>query len=93
MKLGTHILLPDGQIGTVVYNALIGVGIKWGKHYPDPKDFVGTAGNLHKSKVSDSWRWYPDAILRDPWPGCEEHGFARDECVGENYTIVKDKEN
>lgn len=29
MKLGTWVRLPDGRIGIVVYNSLIGVGIKW----------------------------------------------------------------
>jgi hypothetical protein len=32
MKLGTRIKLSDGRIGTVVFNGLIGVGIKWGEH-------------------------------------------------------------
>ena len=45
MKLGTHIRLPDGREATVVYNSLIGVGIKWGLHNPDPADFEGTDGN------------------------------------------------
>jgi len=30
MKLGTVVRLPDGREGTVVFNSLIGVGIKWG---------------------------------------------------------------
>jgi hypothetical protein len=42
MKLGTHIRFKDGREGTVVYNSLVGVGVKWGIHYPDPKDFENT---------------------------------------------------
>jgi len=38
MRLGTKVWLPDGRVGTVVYNSLIGVGIKWGLHDPDPPD-------------------------------------------------------
>lgn len=30
-KLGTHVRLPDGRTGTVVYNSLIGGGIKSGR--------------------------------------------------------------
>ena len=32
MKVGTIIELLDGKRGTVVYNGLDGVGIKWGEH-------------------------------------------------------------
>lgn len=46
MKLGAHVLLPDGREGTVVFNGLSGVGIKWGLHDPDPSDFDGTNGGI-----------------------------------------------
>ncbi len=89
MKLGTHIRLDDGRVGTVVYNSLIGVGIKWGIHHPNPKDFEGTSGNTVDESVSADWPWEPDALLRAPWPTCRAHGFAPEACVGENYTTMK----
>ena len=42
MKLGTQIRFSDGRIATVIYNSLVGVGIKWGSHDPDTKDFEST---------------------------------------------------
>ena len=89
MKLGTIVELPDGRIGTAVYKGTDGVGIKWGRHDPDPKDFEGTSGNLFRSYVPDDWPWYPDAILREPWDGCEEYGWTREQCVGEEYKIIR----
>ncbi len=92
MKLGTHVRLPDGREGTVVYNSIIGVGIKWGLHHPDPADFVGTDGNFHDmvgghgSGMPDDWPWEPDALLRDPGLGFS--GFTEDECVGEEYEVL-----
>ena len=86
MRLGTQIRLPDGRTGTVVYNSLIGIGIKWGLHDPDPADFEGTSGNTVHDPVSEGWPWEPDALLRDPWPGHDEDEM---ECVGEDYEIIK----
>jgi hypothetical protein len=88
MKLGTIIELPDGRVGTVVYNSLIGVGIKWGEHYPDPSDFEGTSGNLLNATVPENWPWEPDALLRQPWDGCKKYGFTEDECVGDSFEII-----
>ena len=87
MKLGTHVEV-DGRIGTVVYNSLVGVGIKWGRHYPDEKDFEGTDGNTVSDHIPDGFEWEPDALLRDPWDGCERCGFNPNECVGEKYTVI-----
>lgn len=89
MKLGTQIRLSDGRVGTVVYNSLIGVGIKWGLHNPDQADFEGTDGNTVSGGAPDEWPWEPDALLRDPWPGCERHGFSPEECVGEDYEVIR----
>lgn len=88
MKLGTQIKLPDGRVGTVVYNSLIGVGIKWGLHNPNPADFEGTTGNTFYDTVSDDWPWQPDALLRNPWPTCERCGFHASECVGTDYEVT-----
>ena len=90
MKLGTQIELSDGRHGTVVYNSLIGVGVKWGLHDPSPDDFDGTTGNTIEENVPDDWPWEPDALLRDPWDGCERHGFAPDDCVGRDFKVLRD---
>ena len=87
-KLGTQVRVPDGRVGTVVYNSLMGVGIKWGLHDPYPGDFEGTSGNTvtllggDEDKPRD-FAWEPDALLRTPWPSCERYGFAPEDCVGE----------
>jgi hypothetical protein len=88
MKLGTHIKMADGRIGTVVYNGLDGVGVKWGIHHPDPKDFEGSSGGLVPWDVPQDFRWWPDAILRDPWAYCEQAGWKAEQCVGRDYEIV-----
>lgn len=88
MKLGTKIKMHDGRIATVVYNSLIGVGVKWGAHNPDPQDFIGTTGNTIDENMPAEWQWEPDALLRDPWDGCERSGFTMAQCIGENYEIV-----
>ncbi len=91
MKLGTHIRLPDGREGTVVYKSLLGVGIVWGLHNPDPEDFKGTNGDTFgEPAVPDDWPWEPEALLREPWNGCEKStGFSIDQFVGENYETIQ----
>jgi len=86
MKLGTKIRLPDGREGTVVYNSIIGVGIKWGLHDPDPADFEGTSGDTFDGKVGENWPWRPDALLRDPKiKFLERCGM---ELVGDRFEII-----
>ena len=82
-KLGTVVRLSDGRLGTVVYNGLDGVGIKWGEHDPDPKDFSGSSGNTVRWNPPADWPWQPDAMLREPYP------HADLPCVGEDYEIVR----
>jgi len=89
MKLGTQIRFADGRLGTMVYNSLIGVGIKWGLHNPNPSDFEGTDGNTVSNGSPDNWEWEPDALLRDPWDGSERYGFTKEQCVGNDYEIIK----
>lgn len=85
MRLGTQIKLPDGRIGTAVFNGLTGVGIKWGLHNPDPDDFKGTDGNTFQSGTpSEDWPWEPDAMLRKP----EMSELLGMECVGEEYEVI-----
>jgi len=93
MKLGTLVKLKDGRFGTVVYNSLIGVGIKFGIHYPTQEDFEETDGNTIKGNIKpDDWPWYPDALLRDAWPTCEQAGFKKEECVGRDFEIIKQED-
>lgn len=89
MKLGTQIRFNDGREATVVYNSLIGVGIKWGLHNPDPKDFENTTGNTIDEEVPKDWIWEPEAILRSPWDGCGKHGFSPEQCVDIGYDIIR----
>ena len=91
-KLGTHIRFNDGRPATVVFNSLSGVGIKWGFHNPPAEDFKGTTGGLFKADVPDDWPWEPDALLRDPWDGCERSGFTREQCVGTDFTVIDEEQ-
>lgn len=88
MKLGTLIRMTDGREGTVVFNGLIGVGLKWGHHDPDPEDFKDTHGDLFDTGQDDDWEWEPDALLREPWDGCERTGWALEQFVGEDYEVI-----
>lgn len=65
-QLGTQVKLPDGRLATVVYNSLVGVGVKFGLHDPDPADFDGTDGNTFQDGSDRSFAWQPDALLREP---------------------------
>ena len=89
MKLGTQIKFKDGRVGTIIYNSLIGEGIKWGLHNPDPTDFEGSDGNTVSSGSPPGWQWEPEALLRDPWDGCEHYGFTKEQCVGNDYEIIR----
>lgn len=91
MKLGTQIRFANGAEATVVFNSLIGVGVKWGLHDPDPKEFEGTHGGLFGEEASlpVGWQWEPEALLRDPWPGCERCGFVPEQCVGNDYEVTR----
>lgn len=82
MKAGTVVKLPDGRIGTVVYNSLDGVGIKWGRHNITKEDIQGYGGLFSNEKVSDDYDLFPEAMLREQYP------LADLECVGENYEII-----
>lgn len=89
MKLGTQILFADGRTATVIYNGLIGVGIRWGLHDPDPIDFYGTSGNTIAEHVPAEWNWEPEAVLRHPWDGCQRYGFTREQCIGTDYVVTR----
>ena len=86
-SLGTQVVLVDGREGTVVYNGLDGVGIKWGLHNPDPREFDGTFGGVVEGRpLPDDWEWKPDAMLRDPYQWQDPNL----EYVGEDYEIIRD---
>lgn len=86
-KLGSIVRLPDGRIGTTVYNGVDGIGIKWGRHSPPLEDFEGTSGSAvpladDSPAQRPDWPWMPDVMLREPYPG------AVVPCVGEDYELV-----
>ena len=81
-RLGTQVRLPDGREGTVVYNNLDGVGIKWGLHNPKLKDYEGTNPLFGPAPVD--FPWFPDAMLREPY------STADLPCVGEEYEIIRE---
>ena len=89
MKLGTQIKLSDGRFATVVYNSLIGVGAKLGLHNPSQEDFEGTDGNTVKDGMPDGFIWEPDILLRDPWSSCEQCGFKPEDCVGNEFEVIR----
>jgi hypothetical protein len=84
MKIGTHIKLPDGRVGTVVYNGLDGVGIKWGKHELtlEDRELIGQGGPFGKARAD--YPWFPDAMLREK---SVQDLFAQ-ECIGEEYEVL-----
>lgn len=85
MKAGTVILLPDGREGTVVYNGLDGVGIKFGRHAVTANDIDEASRNT----VAE-YPWFPDAMLRNA-PIMSQPDPAV-EYVGEEFEIVRPPE-
>ena len=82
MKAGTKIKLKDGRIGTVVYNGLDGVGIKWGEHNITENNIIGSGGLINE-EIPPDYEYFAEAMLRESYPGAEL------ECVGEDYEIIK----
>jgi len=83
MKAGTIVKLPDGRIGTVVYNSLDGIGIKWGRHNITEDDIVGDGNLTHGAEtVPENYYYFPDAMLRKPYH------CADLECVGDDYKVI-----
>ena len=86
MRAGTIVKLPDGRLGTVVYNGLDGVGIKWGSHVVHQEDIVGSGCALigvRDQEPPEDYRWWPEAMLRNPYPSADLP------CVGEEYEVVE----
>ena len=91
-KLGTIVELRDGRVGTTVFNGLIGVGIKWGRHNPPLDIFEGTTGGVMDDRLSEKQEaalreWTPDALLRDALPGLEKRLGVP--CVGEDFRLLR----
>lgn len=84
MRAGMLVELPDGKIGTVVYNGLDGVGIKWGEHKVKQSDISGNGG-ISNDKAPEGYRWFPDAMLRDSYPSRPPNATP---CVGEKYKTL-----
>ena len=89
MDLGTQLKTPDGREWTVVYNGLDGVGVVEGLHDPDPRDFEGSSGNLVAWEPPDDFQYIAQAILREPWCGCEKYGWKKEMCIGKKYEILR----
>jgi hypothetical protein len=81
MKAGTVVKLPDGREGTVVYNGLDGVGIKWGRHEVTAEE-IGGCANFNTGEPPEDFQLFPDAMLREPYPR------AGMECVGSDYEVI-----
>ena len=87
MKAGTHIRIADGRVGTVVYNGLDGVGIKFGVHHITESDLHGS-GWCFSNDAPEDYEWLPDAMLRDSYKGCR----ADVEYVGDSFNHIADVE-
>ena len=81
MRMGVVVRLPDGRIGTVVYNGLDGVGIKWGSYSITTEDIKGHGGLFSEPPLKD-YKWFPDAMLRD------DYLYADLPCVGGDFEII-----
>lgn len=86
MKAGVVVRLPDGREGTVVYNGLDGRGIKWGRHEVTTEIIEKAMGyqNPLFGEPPALYPWLPDAMLRDPYTGCDK-GI---EYVGSQFEVV-----
>lgn len=85
MKPGTHIKLPDGREGTVVFHSLTGYGIKWGRlplSGAEIEQILAGNGSLFKGGVPEGYDLEPEAMLRKPYPSADL------ECVGDEYEII-----
>ena len=88
MKAGTIIELPDGRRGTVVYNSLDGVGIKWGEYNITQEDLTGNGNLTHGAEVAPTdYDYFVEAMLRKPYPLAIKEGI---ECVGNEYEVIRE---
>ena len=86
MKAGTIVRLPDGREGTVVYNSLDGVGIRWGRIDVDEDVLNAGGGGLFRgAETAAEWAMIPEAMLRDP----HQYGSPGMEYVGSKYEVIE----
>ena len=74
MKPGTYVRLPDGRMGTVVYNGLDGVGIRWGTLAltAEQAETILASNPLFGSALTqEQLRLVPEAMLHEPYPGAD----------------------
>ncbi len=89
LPMGSVIELPDKRVGTVVYNSLVGQGIRFGKHTFDPAIFDSTNGDtLEQPYRADLEEWVPEAVLRNWWEGANI-GFTKEQFVGEEFKVLR----
>lgn len=88
MKAGKHVRLPDGREGTVVYNGLDGVGIKWGLHDVTAEQ-IGGNGNLWNNIPPRDFEWFPDAMLRKPYKVATYMNEDGIEYVGDDFEVIE----
>jgi hypothetical protein len=81
MKAGTIVRLADGREGTVVYNGLDGVGIKFGRHAITLTD---VEGNGLFGQAPTDYPYYPNAMLRETYPSADLP------CVGTNFEVIEE---
>lgn len=82
MKLGDYIKVPDGRVGTIVYNGIDGIGIVWGQHKltkEDQDQIMGLCPLLNQ-KIPDDYKWTVQAMLRDK----SLQKYFNEECVGDD---------
>jgi hypothetical protein len=85
---GALIRLPDGREGRVVYKSLDGIGIRWQSEPLTLQqiDVIlhGNGGLFRGAESPEELRVVPQAMLRDPYPGCDPNL----DYVGSEYEVV-----
>lgn len=86
MKAGVIVKLPDERVGTVVYNGLDGVGIKWGRHDVTLEMILESSKGRNEQfdAAPLDYPWLPDAMLRNPYVGCD----GNLEFVGSAFVVI-----
>ena len=89
MRPGTIVKLQDGREATVVYNSLMGYGVKIGRFDLTPEQidhiYQGDGNTVKDGNPTGDESIEPEALLRDPWPG------APMPCVGSSYEVLDEQ--
>jgi|GEM_PF-1774365 hypothetical protein len=86
--INDQIRLPDGRVGTICYNGLDGLGIKFGLHDIPLEDLEGTSGGCFNDRLPlnhPSRKWESEAMLRD----VKIQKYFSIPCVGEEFKIIR----